>query len=180
MENDLFQVFRKVGTKYVANIAKTRNGRQTFYQSISDVSQKLEKGRMCGTKCCNSFQCLEEEGESDFEPIGIHPLNFGFEGASRAKIDLQKKIPVMGKGPVIGSGIEVVRALGNPTVEKKIGRAVGNPTIEKKVGRATGNPTNMFTGGASSSRSALCSRRRDVHWGTSSSRSALCSSQDLR
>jgi len=48
---------------------------------------------------------------------------------------------------VIGIGIEVVRALGNPTVEKKIGRAVGNPTIEKKVGRATGNPTNMFTGG---------------------------------
>jgi len=63
---------------------------------------------------------------------------------------------MMGKGPAIGSGIEVGRALGNPTVgravgnptiEKKIGRAVGNPTIEKKVGRATGNPTNMFTGG---------------------------------
>jgi len=169
MENDLFQVFRRAGTKYVANIAKTRDGRQTFYQSISNVSQKLGKGRMCGTKCCNRFQCLEEEGESDFEPIGIHPLNFGFEGASRAKIDLQKKIPVMGKGPVIGSEIEVGRALGNPTlgkmvgralgnptvgravgnptIEKKIGRAVGNPKIEKTVGRATGNPTNMFTGG---------------------------------
>ena len=111
MENDLFQVFRKVGTTYVANIAKTRNGKQTFYQKIPDVSQKHETGRMRGTKYCNRFQCLEEEGESDFEPIGIHPLNFGFEGASRAKIDLQKKTPVMGKGPVIGSGIEAGRAI---------------------------------------------------------------------
>ena len=32
--------------------------------------RSLEKGKMCGTKCCDSFQCLEEEGESDFEPIG--------------------------------------------------------------------------------------------------------------
>ena len=54
-----------------------------------------------GTKCCNSFQCLEEEGESEFEPIRIDPLNFGFGGPSRAKLDLQS--PVMGKGPVIGS-----------------------------------------------------------------------------
>ena len=108
-----------------------------------------------GAKCCNSFQCLEEEGESEFEPIGIHLLNFGLEGASRAKTDLQKKIPVMGKGPVIGSEIEVGRALGNPTLGKvvgralgnpTVGRAVGNPTVEKKVGRATGNPT-MFAGG---------------------------------
>ena len=80
-----------MGTNYVPDIAKTRDGRQTFYQSISNVSQKLEKGRMCGTKCRNSFQCLEEEGEFDFEPIGIHALNFGFADASRAKIDLEKK-----------------------------------------------------------------------------------------
>jgi len=53
---------------------------------------------------------------------------------------------------------KIGRAAGNPiiekSVEKKIGR--GNPVIKKNVGRATGNPT-MFTGGASSSRSAPCS-----------------------
>ena len=54
---------------------------------------------MCGTKCCNIFQCLEEEGESDFEPIGNPSLE---ERASRAKIDLEKKtMPLMGSGKAV-------------------------------------------------------------------------------
>ena len=113
-------------------------------------------------QCCNRFQCLEEQGESDFEPIGNPSLE---ERASRANIDLEKKsMPLMGSGkselepiridplncdgfggpsrakldlksPVMGSERVVGRAVGNPTGEKKIGCAVGNPIIEKNVGR---------------------------------------------
>ena len=71
MEEDLFQVFRRVGTKLVANMGnKTGDGRQIFYKKVSDVNKNYET---CTNvlKRCNSFQCLEED--SEFDPIRIHP-----------------------------------------------------------------------------------------------------------
>ena len=56
----------------------------------SDPFVKLEEWKMgfpesslnSVTKCCNSFQCFEEAGESEFEPIRIDPLNCdGFGGS---------------------------------------------------------------------------------------------------
>ena len=45
------------------------------------------------TQCCNRFQCLEEEGESEFEPIRIDPLNCdGFGSPSRAKLDERQRL----------------------------------------------------------------------------------------
>ena len=46
----------------------------------------------------------------------------------------------MSKGPVIGSEIEVGRALGNPTLGKVVGRALGNPTVGRAVGIAVCTP----------------------------------------
>jgi len=127
MENDLFQVFRRVGTTYVANIAKPIDGRDTFYHSISNVSEKLGKGKMCGTKCCNSFQCLEEEGESDFEPIGNPSLE---ERASRAKIDLEKKtMPLMGSGKAV-KGQGAVKAQIKKTPVKGKGPLMGKEMFD--------------------------------------------------
>ena len=37
MESDLFNVFRKVGATYVANISKAIHGRETFYPIVSNV-----------------------------------------------------------------------------------------------------------------------------------------------
>ena len=74
MEEDMFQVFRRLGTsRIMAKLGnRTGDGRQTFYNKVSDVNKNYET---CTTvlKCCNSFQCLEED--SEFDPIRIDPLN---------------------------------------------------------------------------------------------------------
>ena len=46
MESDLFNVFRRVGTKYVANISKAVDGKETFYPIVSKVSEKPVKSKM--------------------------------------------------------------------------------------------------------------------------------------
>ena len=95
MEDDLFQVFRRVGTNFVANIGnKTGDGKHTFYKKVPDVNKNYET---CTNvlKCCNSFQCLEEERDSEIDPIRTDPLNCdGFGGPSRDKLVLRS--PVLG------------------------------------------------------------------------------------
>ena len=80
----------------MANLGnRTRDGRQTFYNTISDVGENYET---CTNvlKCCNSFQCLQED--SEFDPSRIDPLNCeGFWGPSRDELVSQVSgIPVMG------------------------------------------------------------------------------------
>ena len=143
-----FQVFRRmratrVGTKIVANLGNsTGDGRQTCYNKMS-VGNKFPVGNKtyatrAAVKRCNSFQCLQVDSELD--PIRIDPLNCeGFGGPSRDELVSQVSgIPVMG-------GVTGVK---KTIVEKDVEK--------KSVGRAAGNPA-MFTGGASSSRSAPCS-----------------------
>jgi len=105
MESDLFNVFRRVGTKYVANISKAVDGKETFYPIVSKVSEKPVKGKMfCKTfekMCCNRFDCLGEEVD-DFEPIGNPSLNVNVERASRAKMEFEEKtMPLMGSGKAV-------------------------------------------------------------------------------
>ena len=74
MDSDLFSVFRRFGTKYVANISRVVFGKESFYPIVSKVSEKPVKGKMFGKMCCNSFDCFGEEVD-DFEPIGNPSLN---------------------------------------------------------------------------------------------------------
>jgi len=101
MDKDLFDVFRRVGRKYIANISRVVFGKESFYPIVSNVSEKLGKGKMCGTECCNRFDCFEEEVD-DFEPIGNPSLNVNVERASRAKMEFEaKSIPLMGSGKAV-------------------------------------------------------------------------------
>ena len=61
MDSDLFSMFRKVGTKYIANISRVVFGIESFYPVVSKVSEKLVKGKICGKMCCNRFERLGEE-----------------------------------------------------------------------------------------------------------------------
>merc|ERR1712153_283787 len=71
------------------------DGRQTFYNKVSDVSKNYETYTHV-LKFCNSFHCLQED--SEFDPIRIDPLNCeGFGGPSRDELVSQVSgIPVMG------------------------------------------------------------------------------------
>merc|ERR1712086_846473 len=109
----MFQVFRRLGTiRIIAKLGnRTGGGRQAFYNKVSDVSKNYET---CTNvlKCCNTFQCLQED--SEFDPIRIDPLNCeGFGGPSRDKLVSQVSgIPVMGGvtggKKIIVSGIPVM------------------------------------------------------------------------
>ena len=90
MDSDLFSVFRRVGTKDVANISRAVAGKESFYPIVSRVSEKPVKSKMFGKMCCNRFDCLGEEVD-DFEPIGNPSLNVNVERASRAKMEFEKR-----------------------------------------------------------------------------------------
>ena len=111
---------------------------------------------MYTSKCCNRFQCLEDD--SKFDPIRIDPLNCdGFGGRSSDELVSQASgIPVMGGvtggKKIIVSGIPV---MGGVTGGKKSGipvmggvaitgtkKMIVEKDVERKiVGRAAGNPT---------------------------------------
>ena len=76
MEEDMFQVFRRLGTiRIMATLGnRTGDGGQTFYNKVSAVSKNDETYTNV-LKCCNSSQCLQED--SEFDPIRIDPLNCG-------------------------------------------------------------------------------------------------------
>jgi len=134
MDSDLFSVFRRVGTKYVANISRVVSGKESFYPIVSKVSEKPVKGKMCGKMCCNRFERLGEEvddfgfenpslnvnverafseAEMEFEEKTIPLMGSGkaVKGQGKAVKGQSKKTPVKGKGllmsekPVIGSGL---------------------------------------------------------------------------
>ena len=61
MDSDLFSVFRRVGTTYVANISRAVSGKESFYPIVSKVSEIPVKGKMGGKMCWNRFERLGEE-----------------------------------------------------------------------------------------------------------------------
>ena len=79
IDSDIFSVFRRVGTKYVANISRVVFGKESFYPIVSKVSEKPVKGKMRGKMCCNRFECLGEEID-DFG-LGNPSLNVNVERA---------------------------------------------------------------------------------------------------
>jgi len=125
MDSDLFSVFRRVGTKYVANISRVVSGKESFYPIVSKVSEKPVKGKMFGKMCCNRFDCLGEEVD-DFEPIGNPSLNVNVERASRAKMEFEKKtMPLMGSGKAV-KGQGAVKGQIKKTPVKGKGPMMGN------------------------------------------------------
>ena len=126
MEEDLFQVFRRLGTaKIMPKLGNcTGDGRQTFYNKVTVNNfsvGNMTYGKRATVKRCNSFQCLQAPefpmfGEySEFAPIRMaRPLTVkGSGGLSRDElVSKDSGIPVMGGvtggKKIIVSGIPVM------------------------------------------------------------------------